>query len=34
VLAADGTFLPDERFVTLPAVPGNLLSIPSVPDIA
>ena len=25
VLAADGAFLPDGRFVTLPAVPGSLL---------
>jgi hypothetical protein len=24
VLAADGAFLPDGRFVTLPAVPGSL----------
>ena len=26
VLAADGAFLPDERFVALPPVPGNLLA--------
>jgi hypothetical protein len=26
VLAADGAFLPDGRFVTLPAVPGSLLA--------
>jgi hypothetical protein len=25
VLATDGAFLPDGRFVTLPAVPGSLL---------
>ena len=25
MLAADGAFLPDGRFVTLPAVPGSLL---------
>jgi predicted acyltransferase len=27
LLAADGAFLPDGRFVTLPAVPGNLQSL-------
>lgn len=26
VLAADGAFLPDERFVALPPVPGTLLA--------
>lgn len=26
VLAADGAFLPDGRFVTLPAVPGSLFA--------
>jgi hypothetical protein len=26
VLAADGAFLPDGRFVTLPTVPGSLLA--------
>ncbi|MBI4192043.1 MAG: hypothetical protein HY525_16070 [Betaproteobacteria bacterium] len=26
MFAADGAFLPDGRFVTLPAVPGSLLA--------